>query len=113
MIGLFINLLPLRADLSGNPTFRAFLGQVRQTVLAALDHQDFPTLRLVQRLQPPRDLSRPPLCQTMFVLDTIQRIPRDTGAVQSARIKLLNLAAGARLPPVSSGAPRGPRAARR
>ena len=42
---------------------------VRQTVLAALEHQDFPTLLLVERLKPARDLSRPPICQVMFVLD--------------------------------------------
>jgi amino acid adenylation domain-containing protein len=74
MVGFFANPVVLRADISGNPTFRALLGRVRQTVLAALDHQDYPTLRLVQRLRPPRDLSRAPLCQTMFVLDRPHRI---------------------------------------
>ena len=74
MVGFFANPVVLRADLSGNPTFQAFLGQVRQTVLAALEHQDYPTLRLVQRLRPPRDLSRPPLCQAMFVLDKPHRV---------------------------------------
>ncbi len=74
MVGFFANPVVLRANLSGNPTFRAFLGQVRQTVLAALEHQDYPTLRLVQRLRPPRDLSRSPLCQTMFVLDKPHRV---------------------------------------
>ena len=74
LVGFFANPVILRATLSGNPTFRAFLGQVRQTVLAALEHQDYPTLRLVQRLRPPRDLSRSPLCQTMFVLDKPHRV---------------------------------------
>jgi amino acid adenylation domain-containing protein len=74
MVGFFANPVVLRADFSGNPTFRIFLGQVRQTVLAALEHQDYPTLRLVQRLRPPRDLSRPPLCQAMFVLDKPHRV---------------------------------------
>ena len=74
MVGFFANPVVLRADFPGNPTFRAFLGRVRQTVLAALEHQDYPTLRLVQRLRPPRDLSRPPLCQTMFVLDKPHRL---------------------------------------
>jgi non-ribosomal peptide synthetase component F len=69
VVGLFTNPVILRADCSGNPAFEAFLGQVRQTVLAALEHQDYPTLLLVERLHPARDLSRPPLCQVMFVLD--------------------------------------------
>ncbi len=74
IVGLFTNPVMLRADLSGNPTFQAFLAQVRQTVLDALEHQDYPTLLLVQRLRPPRDLSRPPLSQVMFVLDKPHRL---------------------------------------
>ncbi|MFZ1888128.1 MAG: condensation domain-containing protein [Candidatus Binataceae bacterium] len=69
IVGLFTNPVVLRASLSGNPTFREFLIQVRHTVLDALEHQDFPTVLLVERLRRPRDLSRPPLCQVMFVLD--------------------------------------------
>ena len=97
MVGFFANPVVLRADLSGNPTFRAFLGQVRQTVLAALDHQDYPTLRLVQRLRPPRDLSRPPLCQTMFVLDKPHRVaeqavPAFAGGETGLRMSLGGLA---------------------
>jgi amino acid adenylation domain-containing protein len=68
-VGLFTNPVFLRVNLSGNPTFQEFLSHVRQTVLAALEHQDFPTLLLVERLKPARDLSRPPICQVMFVLD--------------------------------------------
>ena len=74
IVGFFANPVVLRANLSGNPTFGAFLGRVRETVLAALEHQDYPTLRLVQRLRPPRDLSRSPLCQVMFALDRPHRL---------------------------------------
>ena len=74
LAGFFANPVVLRANLSGNPTFRALLGRVRQTVLEALEHQDYPTLRLVQRLRSPRDLSRSPLCQAMFVLDKPHRV---------------------------------------
>jgi hypothetical protein len=74
IVGLFTNPVALRANLSGNQTVRAFLDQVRRTVLSALEHQDFPTVLLVERLRPPRDLSRPPLCQVMFVLDKPHRI---------------------------------------
>jgi len=69
IVGLFTNPVILRANLAGNPTFETFLGHVRETVLAALEHQDYPTILLVEKLRPARDLSRPPLCQVMFVLD--------------------------------------------
>ena len=74
IVGLFTNPVILRANLSGNPTFQYFLEQVRQTVLAALEHQDYPTVLLVERLRPARDLSRTPLCQVMFVLDKPHRL---------------------------------------
>ena len=69
IVGLFTNPVVLRTNLSGNPSFGEFLGRVRRTVLDALEHQDFPAVLLVERLRPSRDLSRPPLCQVMFVLD--------------------------------------------
>jgi amino acid adenylation domain-containing protein len=72
-VGYFANALPLRADLSGDPTFRKFLSQVRQTVLDALTHQDIPFPLLVERLQPKRDPSRRPVFETLFVL---QRPPQ-------------------------------------
>jgi hypothetical protein len=74
IVGLFTNPVILRAKLAGSPTFDAFLGQVRETVLAALEHQDYPTILLVEKLRPVRDLSRPPLCQVMFVLDKPHRL---------------------------------------
>ena len=74
IVGLFTNPVVLRANLSGNPTFREYVRQVRHTVLSALEHQDYPTVLLVERLRPPRDLSRPPLCQVMFVLDKPHRL---------------------------------------
>ena len=74
LVGFFANPVVLRTNFSGNPTFRALLRQVRQSVVEALENQDYPTLRLVQRLKPTRDLSRSPLCQTMFVLDKPHRV---------------------------------------
>ena len=66
VMGYFINPVVLRADLSGDPTFSAFLDQVRQTVLDASDHDAYPFPLLVERLQPARDPSRLPLIQVMF-----------------------------------------------
>lgn len=68
IIGYFVNPVVLRANLSGNSTFKEFLGQVGQMVLDALDHQDYPFPLLVERLQPNRDFSRSPLFQALFVL---------------------------------------------
>jgi amino acid adenylation domain-containing protein len=68
LIGYFVNPVLLRVDLSGQPTFTGFLNQVRQRVLGALAHQDYPFPMLVERLGAKRDASRAPLYQASFVL---------------------------------------------
>ncbi|MBA3825727.1 MAG: amino acid adenylation domain-containing protein, partial [Ktedonobacterales bacterium] len=68
LIGFFVNTLPLHADLSGAPTFRAALARTRQVTLDAFAHQDVPFERIVAAVQPTRDLSYHPLIQAMFVL---------------------------------------------
>ncbi len=68
VIGYFINAVVLRADLSGDPTFKEFLGRVRHAVLAALHHADYPFDLVVKRLLPNRDPSRSPIFEVMFNL---------------------------------------------
>lgn len=68
LVGNFINSVVLRADLRGNPSFQAFLQQVRQTVLGGIQHQSYPLPLLVSQLQPDRDPSRSPLFQAEFSL---------------------------------------------
>jgi non-ribosomal peptide synthetase component F len=61
-------MLPLRTDLSGNPTFRELLTQVRERAMEAFAHQDIPFEKLVDVLQPERDVKRKPLVQVVFSL---------------------------------------------
>jgi amino acid adenylation domain-containing protein len=68
LIGYFVNMLALRADLSGNPTGREFLARVRETSLEAFQHQEIPLEVLIPALGPRRDAGRSPLFQVMFVL---------------------------------------------
>lgn len=72
--GDFINPVPMRADLSGNPTFATFLARVRQTVVDALKHQEYPFSLLVEQLALPHDPSRSPLFQVMFLLQKAHRL---------------------------------------
>ncbi len=93
LIGFFVNTLVIRVDLIETMTGRDLLAQLRGTCLEAFRHQDVPFERLVEALQPERDLSFPPLFQCMFILQNqnaptsdlrmgdlrMTMIPQDTG----------------------------------
>ena len=73
LIGFFLNTLVLRTDFSDNDlTFRTLLSRVRKVALDAYTHQDIPFEKLLEELQPARDLSRPPLFQVFFNMINIE-----------------------------------------
>jgi hypothetical protein len=85
LIGFFMNLLVLRTDLSGNPSFRELLARVRQVTLEAYAHPDLPFEELVKALQPERNLSNTSsLFQVLFVL---QNTPMPSLDLPGVRLK--------------------------
>ncbi|MFO1497302.1 MAG: condensation domain-containing protein [Verrucomicrobiota bacterium] len=69
IIGFFVNMLPLRANLGGDPNFLELLRRTRQTTLDAYANADVPFHRLVEELQPARRQGRTPLVQVVFAFE--------------------------------------------
>jgi hypothetical protein len=93
LLGYFLNIVVLRTDLSGDPSFRELLRRVQSVTLEALDHDAVPFSMLLRELNVRRDPSRNPLFQVMFSLEPpmpevdpaweLTHMDIDTGAVKS------------------------------
>src|SRR5262249_27868227 len=82
----------LRTDLTGDPSFKQLMLRVRETALGAYAHQDLPFEKLVEQLQPERDMSRSPLFQTAFAL---QNAPMPTMELSGLSLSILEIDSGA------------------
>ncbi|MEW9712961.1 amino acid adenylation domain-containing protein [Paenibacillus sp. SI92] len=82
IIGMFVNTLALRSYPAGNKSFDNYLQEVKEHVLQAFEHQDYPFEELIERLDIKRDLSRNPLFDTMFVMQHTPRQEQDYAGLQ-------------------------------
>ncbi len=92
LIGFLVNMLVLRTDLSGNPTFAELQRRVREVTLGAWAHQDLPLTRLLREVAPERDLGKNPLFQVEFSLLTPDHNPAVYGyGLAAGMIETLSL----------------------
>lgn len=91
LIGFFVNQLVLRTDMARNPSFRELLERVSDRTLSAYTHQDLPFDKLVEVLNPERDLSRAPLFQVKCIL---QNAPMPALELPGLKLSLLDMDKG-------------------
>jgi glycosyltransferase involved in cell wall biosynthesis len=85
LIGFFVNMLPLRSNFSGDPSFREILQRVREVALGAYTHQDLPFERMIAEVMPERDPNRMPLVQVIFDYQAAPAVSPEVGALKLER----------------------------
>ncbi|MGL6236525.1 MAG: amino acid adenylation domain-containing protein [Segniliparus sp.] len=89
LVGVFANMVVLRADVSGDPTARELVRRSREVALAAYQHQDLPVERLVEAISPPRSRSHNPLFQVMLhYRESGAALPSFGGEVEAELLRL-------------------------
>jgi acyl carrier protein len=89
LIGLFVNILVLRSDAGGDPTFGEFLARLRDAALGAYLHQDLPFEAIVRELHPERSLNEAvPLFNVLFMLDNIPASPLSLSGLDISRFEI-------------------------
>jgi len=83
LIGFFVNMLPLRSQLSRDMSFRTLLAQVKEAALEAYAHQDLPFEKLVAELQPARSLSHQPIFQVSLAVQNTPEPSGDWGDIEA------------------------------
>ena len=94
LIGVFINSLALRTDLSGDPPFRELLKRVRRTTLMAYQNAKLPFEKILEEINPRRDLSRSPLFQLFFNMMSLDSLDLKLPGLEVERLKLGEVQSG-------------------